>query len=969
MNVETLFREALKKSPAERAAFLDAACAGQPELRAAVEDMLASHEVTGGAANAPSKAGTEATLPHTPDPERGDRTKPVTTELYVPAPQAADPAAKRQPAEIGMVIANRYTLVEVIGEGGMGSVYRASQTEPVRRQVALKLIKSGLDSKGVLARFDAERQALALMDHPSIARVYDGGTTPTGQPFFAMELVHGVPLTKYCDAHRLPVEARLQLFVQICQAVQHAHQKGIIHRDLKPGNVLVTEVDGQPTPKIIDFGVAKAIEQKLTDMSFSDVGAIVGTPVYMSPEQADPTSMDIDTRTDVYALGVMLYELLVGSPPLDTKQFKRGAVLEMLRMVRDVEPPRPSTKLSTADALPNIAANRNIEPARLAKLLRGELDWVVMKALEKDRRRRYETASGLARDIQRYLTDEVVEARPPSRGYRLRKFVRRNRGQVIAVSLVLLAVLGGLAGVVAVQRTANQRLAEANQQITEQRDEAERQRGLATQAKTQAEQNEQLAKQQAMLALTSMQLIVTDIDRKLAAAPGTANLRIGLLQTLEKKWDELDMAMTGGVEGEAIPTLTAVRVKIAEAWVTLDKIAEANAQYEKLFDQAEQRLSVKGRNDSSRFNLAYICRGWAPIKARLTGNPGDAAALRARAVALLREIRSDPRPQTGSPPPQSIADVFQGVLIESASAFVKAGDRAKAEAAYDEVGELCESILREADANAEWFAKLKPADQKAIQLYFAQNLEISRAGRANNLCALGKVDDAVAIYRGIIERSRAAQAGAPEDANSRAQLAVQLGNYGQYMQRVGRTEDAAALLAESLELVEKNFSADPTDARQKRSYGHALYYLGVARDAQGRAADAAALFAHSRAIREEMHAISADSANKVNLMLAQARVGNVDATKALADELSASKNKDPDVRLDVARAMAQLSVRTDGEVQESFRTAAFAALERCLDEGQQDQFAIASQQDLAPIKEDPRFRAILSRLAPTDGTR
>ena len=214
------------------------------------------------------------------------------------------------------------------------------------------------------------------------------------------------------------MQARLELFVAVCQAVQHAHQKGIIHRDLKPGNVLVTEVDGRPTPKVIDFGVAKATELKLTDMSFADTGAIVGTPAYMSPEQADPSSMDIDTRTDVYALGVMLYELLTGSPPLDAKQFKRGAILEMLRMVREVDPPRPSTKLSTADALPNIAANRSIEPARLAKLLQGELDWVVMKALEKDRTRRYDTANGFARDIQRYLADEVVEARPPSRGYR-----------------------------------------------------------------------------------------------------------------------------------------------------------------------------------------------------------------------------------------------------------------------------------------------------------------------------------------------------------------------------------------------------------------------------------------------------------------------------------------------------------------------------------------------------------------------
>ena len=308
--------------------------------------------------------------------------------------------------------------------------------------MALKLIKIGMDSRAVLARFDAERQALALMDHPNIARVYDGGTTAAGQPFFVMELVSGVPITEYCDRQRLSVRARLELFVSVCQAVQHAHQKGIIHRDLKPSNVLVTEVDGRPTPKVIDFGVAKATEFKLTDQSLADTGAIVGTPAYMSPEQADPSSMDIDTRTDVYALGVILYELLAGSPPIDAKQFKRGAILEMLRMVREVDPPRPSTKVSTAEALPSIAASRDIEPEQLKRALRGDLDWIVMKALEKDRARRYETANGFAADVLRHLAYEPVLAAPPSRAYRLRKFVRKHRGAVVAASLVRAGAAG-----------------------------------------------------------------------------------------------------------------------------------------------------------------------------------------------------------------------------------------------------------------------------------------------------------------------------------------------------------------------------------------------------------------------------------------------------------------------------------------------------------------------------------------------
>ena len=441
-------------SPEQRAAYLDRECGADPDLRVRVEVLLAVLE-EGGTPPEPISAAT---------PEGPEGREPGVTGVHHPQPPTVEETGAQVPSDAtrtfanseraarapgfiaGEVIANRYILVELIGEGGMGLVYLADQTAPVKRQVALKLIKTGMDSRAVLARFNSERQALAMMDHPNIARVFDGGTTSSGQPFFAMELVKGVALTAYCDSHRLSVKARLELFVLVCQAVQHAHQKGIIHRDLKPANVLVTEVDGRPTPKVIDFGVAKAIEKNLTDTSLGEIGAVVGTPAYMSPEQADPISMDIDTRTDVYALGVMLYELLVGSPPIDAKQFKKGAIFEMLRMVREVEPPRPSTRLSAAQDLPNIAANRSIEPARLAKALRGELDWVVMKALEKDRARRYDSANGLARDLERYLADEVVEARPPSKGYRLRKVVRRHKGQVIAATLVLLALVAGMIG-------------------------------------------------------------------------------------------------------------------------------------------------------------------------------------------------------------------------------------------------------------------------------------------------------------------------------------------------------------------------------------------------------------------------------------------------------------------------------------------------------------------------------------------
>jgi serine/threonine protein kinase/tetratricopeptide (TPR) repeat protein len=473
-------------SLAERNAYLDRECGGEPELRARVEALLAASDRAGPAPD-PEVAGMDdraaaETRPGSSvsDPDAGLATVGAAGGggrqdfLLAEVPAATGPG-RFVP---GQVIAGRYTLLEVLGEGGMGTVYRAEQSRPVRRQVALKLIRVGMDSRTVLARFDAERQALALMDHPNIARVYDGGATEANQPFFVMELVRGVPITGYCDRHRLSVDARLQLFVAVCQAVQHAHQKGIIHRDIKPSNVMVTEVDGRPTPKVIDFGVAKATESNLTDQSLGDTGAIVGTPTYMSPEQADPSTQDIDTRTDVYALGVILYELLAGSPPLDAAQFRRGALLEILRMVREVDPSKPSTKVSTADALPNIAANRGIDPERLKRELRGDLDWIVMKALEKDRTRRYETANGFASDILRHLSNEPVQAAPPSRAYRLRKFVRKHRVGVLAASLVLFALLAGIAGTTLALL------------------EARRQEGLANKR----EQGERLAKQNALAA-------------------------------------------------------------------------------------------------------------------------------------------------------------------------------------------------------------------------------------------------------------------------------------------------------------------------------------------------------------------------------------------------------------------------------------------------------------------------------------
>jgi serine/threonine protein kinase/tetratricopeptide (TPR) repeat protein len=771
-----LFLAALEKSSADRDAFLRGACAADPPLLDEISEMLAAHDRTSG----------------------GVMTHPTYDDASAPHRAEAPPGERA-----GDVIGS-YKLLQQIGEGGMGTVFMAEQTHPVARKVALKIIKLGMDSRQVVARFAAEQHALALMEHPNIARVLDAGTTNAGRPFFVMELVKGVSITKYCDEQRLTLRQRLELFIPVCQAVQHAHQKGVIHRDIKPSNVLIALYDGKPVPKVIDFGVAKATGAKLTERTlFTEFGQMLGTVEYMSPEQAGLNQLDIDTRSDIYSLGVLLYELLTGTTPLEHKRVISVALLDILRLVREEETPRPSTRLSTTEQLPSIAANRGMEPKKLNGLVRGELDWIVMKALEKDRSRRYETANGLARDLERHLRDEAVEACPPSAAYRFQKFARRHKGG-LAVGLALAAaLLLAVAGLV-----VNNRL------VTREKNQKEAALAHALQEKQRADQNLVRARKAVNDFLTLA------ANNQLLKEANFHELRRDLLASaipfyqefVEQKKDDPELEAE---RGRAYGDLALVREQLGET----DQALIAHEQRRDIF---EKLATGPSSQPAYRQELANSYRGVGTAYYD-ANQPAKAEPAMRRAATILEALTS--QYSSMAPYRQDLAGT------------------------YNNLGILLRGIGREGEA--------LDVQQKAVAIRerlvsefgaeYRRDLAESLSNLSSVFNSLGQHENALASNKRAADLLEKLAHEHPRSPLDQEMWGGSLDNQSYLLCELGRSDEGLAALQQALRIIEKLAADFPSVPGYRHGLATSLMNLSILQAEMGRHEDGLATC--DRAIR------------------------------------------------------------------------------------------------------------------------
>jgi serine/threonine protein kinase len=991
MNERSIFMAAAEiLDPTERSAYLDAACGGDTRLRSRVAELLSALASTGGFMEEPA----------------ADR-DPIATMADVPPPVAASPL-------VGTLLADRYEVGDEIGRGGMGTVHRAEQVRPVRRAVAVKLINPGMGSDPILARFEAERQALAMMEHPNIARVLDAGTAPDGRPFFVMELVDGRPLTSYCDERRLPVADRLALFTRVCQAVQHAHRKGIIHRDLKPSNILVEDHGGAPTPKIIDFGLAKAVGGTvLTEQTLQTApGLFAGSPLYMAPEQAGPDAGDIDVRADVYALGSILYELLTGSTPIPRGHLSRAALVEVARMIREDEPPPPSLRVGGREADPSAAAVRATEPERLRRLVQGDLDRVTMKALDKDRDRRYESASALADDIGRFLNHEPVAAAPPSPLYILRKFIRRHRVATLATGLVFLSLVAGVIGTswgllrAAAERGRAERSARLAHRALETLTE-DALEGLLARRATWGDRERAFLER------------VLDQFEQLAAAEGgtaaarhlraSARLRLGSIRALLGDARDAEADYRAAIDEFARLPDPASRANAAQAARRLggllatagdregaqQQFSAATRAYDRLVaefpgDSAYRLGAALTRNDSGyihhesgEFEAARAdCRLAADALAALaaehpsdpiypaeqaralhnlymalgrSGRPAEAEQVIDQAIGLLRAADArtrDPR-----------VKLALGKALQSRVAVLLArGDRATAEAVQREVVALHAALASEYPTVPDYLRELARGQLNLGRLHGE----------------LGRVEPALAALRQAESNALRLVEDFPRVPEYLAQLAYTRTALGEELAAHDHHEEAEAALLEALPAWEELRAGAPASPDHAAGLMAALARLGSSALARGDLTRAREYLGRADRVRAEApdllrrHPTGPLAIHLMLGALAPASLGLNDHAGAsrAADELAGFEAPHGAINAynagcylsrcsALAAADAALPPDRRASLAEEYAARALAHLRTAVDRGFRDAAMLAADSDLDPIRERPAFKALL----------
>ncbi len=927
--VQRLFDEALAMAPEQRRGFLDRGCGEDAALRAEVEDLLKAHVEAGDFLSSPTAHPSSSDGLPTTGADAPSHDGP-TTDLAA----SATAPTRRSPGEAVGARIGPYKLLQQIGEGGFGSVFMAEQERPVQRRVALKIIKLGMDTRAVIARFEAERQALAMMDHPNIAKVLDAGATDTGRPYFVMELVKGQPITTFCDQGKLSIQERLELFAQVCTAVQHAHTKGIIHRDIKPSNVLVNVQDGRPFSKVIDFGIAKATASKLTEKTlFTEHQQLIGTPEYMSPEQA-AGSLDIDTRTDVYSLGVLLYELLTGSTPFSGKELRSAAYDEIQRIIREVDPPAPSTRLSqNTETIAGVAASRQSEPKKLGTIVRGELDWIVMKALEKDRQRRYETANGLAADVRRYLSGEAVVAAPPGAGYRLKKFVRRHRGIVSAGAAVGAALLIGVIGFAWQYGIARSEGAEAVKQrdlavVAEERAKSEAAR--ATEAETKAVNEAQSAKQIAdflasmlkgvgpKIALgrdaTLLREIVDTtadrVDKELADQPAVAARLLEVLATAYNELAVFDKAES--LARRCMELIKALpgdnRLNVAKATFGLAIVLESKGKYDEakaLFQESYDEFKAVGAGQTKE-GLASLS-GIGGVLYRVNDLKG--------AEPIFREVLEGRRTLYRGTDNDDLASAMERVAIVVSD---RHGDMAE-----------CESLEREALAM-----------RRRLYGEFHPEVALSLSNLASMMHQARRFDEAIDLSRQSVEQHRKIfgerhprtaatltvfaecleEAGKTTEATEVGRLALEINRESlgpNHRTTLNSVNSIAMLLTRT-----KDYAGAEEQYRVMLAWGRANYPPGDLRTAavvmlvarsvtgQGRHADAEPLYREALEARiknrPEGHAQIAEARNALaDCLVAQGRHADAEVLLVAVERDARLPASKPGARSDAARRLAE----------------------------------------------------------------